>query len=411
MITFQKFILFVFFFVCTIVYAEVPSELNGFIEVFANEMRQVAQRYSVATNRLPQKYVIDLQKMQKQYQSEGALDELLAVKNELERFQSVFNSPLDPFETVPEMPQDALASEPQDLIDLQNTYIVEKGTIEDTLKEESCEASDKLLKSIEGVQKELVKQDRLDEAIKIREFSKKIKEAIDNDSIMYYITEIIPGSVLEEENSEQSEGGDARETRKNIIVPDKGTSVRQSSRAKFTPWHRWKYVNNFAFSPDLEKMFSSDIQTPFTVNVREKIGLMTFSAQEGLPPQKVGMSICQWVGSLSLWNVPEGADLSASIRISSSTTTSDEKKGPHFFISTIAGGTILETLRIPITSENILVKIVRDTKRPEHYALFWPKGGISKQFDVPSGASVKIAIGAAISGTRDSCRMSIQLEK
>ena len=69
------------------VFGQLPAAVAAYGREFAKDVRFCQAAYAAATNRIPGKYVRDLESLQSKFQEAGNLDGLLAVKNEIARYK------------------------------------------------------------------------------------------------------------------------------------------------------------------------------------------------------------------------------------------------------------------------------------------------------------------------------------
>ncbi len=395
-------ILILFTFLSVSISFAAPKEVVAVLSDFAKEMRGVQQRYIVATNRLPQQYILNLQSMEKKYKGDGALDELLAVRGEIKRFKDAFAGELDPFETVPEMPEDAIVEAPDALIELQQKYIEDKENLLAKYEEDSESCAAMLVERIEGFERELTKKDKIEEAMLIRDERLKIQEAIDSGMILDYLKSVT------------LTGGRSKPNNPAVITGGHGSASGDdsgSTRTSISGWRRWTLDSKMPFSPDYPKLFSIDIQSPVMIDVVPSLGKFSFQADAGIPPKQIGASLCTWFGSSALWCVRGGQDLSVNIKVESRKQASDERSGPHFFVYVLSDkDKQLALFRIPLIRNSYDIKIVRDSKDPARYAVWWPAGRMSRPFNIDPAEEVKLAIGVALSNPRESCDVTVRFE-
>ena len=118
---------------------------------------------------------------------------------------------------------------------------------------------------------------------------------------------------------------------------------------------------------------------------------------------------CEWIGQAVEWNIPSPDLLPAKLKITNDRLAQDTSRGPHLFISVIGGDPVVQTLRVELLDKECEVKILRDSTNPNRFALFWPKAGRTRPFSVEDGAPVRLAIGAALNGARQTCGTTVQL--
>ena len=383
-----------------------PQEMAVHLAEFAREVRGANARFAASTNALPKKYIGDLAAMQKKFQAEGLLDELLAVKSETKRFQSALAAEADPFEEVPEMPEEALVDTPEQLRQLQDKYLESRREIFSQLSADIDTHSEKLLKRIETMKKELTRQNRIEEAMEVKGAEEKLKQAIGDGAIMDYI------ALLAQQKPDDGQGRAEQkpaEPREAEVVEQGGD--RKAPRPP-QPWRKWTFMGDRPFSPDLRGLFNPDIQPVVEARVIEKAGKVIFQSTRECRPQQIGGTLCQWIGAAAIWGVQDVSQLPVDIKISSRKLATMMDKGPQLFIYIFgsSANVPIQWMKVELMQAECVVKILRDTQNPERFTIFWPKAGRSKPFQLAADAKVSVVIGVSLGGTREMCDTIVQFE-
>ncbi len=385
-----------------------PQEINVHLAEFAREVRSANARFAAATNALPKKYIADLSAMQKKFQSDGLLDELLAVKSELTRFQTALAAEADPFEEVPEMPEEALVDTPEMLRQLQDKYLASRREIFSQLSADIDTHSEKLLKRIESMKKDLTRQNRIEEAMEVKGAEERLKQAIGDGAIMDYIARIA--------QQQRPDAGQDRADQKPADPKAAATPPQPGERkAPRAPqaWQKWTYMGDRPFSPDLRGLFNPDIQPVIEARVVEKVGKIVFQSIRECRPQQIGGTLCQWVGAAAIWGVSDVSQLPVDIKISSRKLATMIDKGPQLFIYVFGSSSAnvpIQSMKVELMQSECVVKILRDTQNPERFTIFWPKAGRSKPFTLAADAKVTVVIGVSLFGSREICDTTVQFE-
>lgn len=370
--------------------------IDGFLAEYAKEIRIANERFVAATNRIAVQYPVDLDKMHRKYQSEGLLDELLAVKKEKERFSAVFSGELDPFEAIPEMTEDVLVDFPEPLSELQRNYRSQRESVDEARRQDVDQSSGKLLERIEQHQRNLTKRGKIDEAIEVRGAAEKIKAGIEDGSLASKILLARAQSPREEEAPAKSD--------------EEQVQGEKPPRRSFGPWRKWTFVGDKPFSPDMSAIFHPDIRTSVSSRILEKAGNATFHADKGLAPQTVGGRLCYFSGRAAVWRLESPENLSADMLVTSRKPAPSRDKGPKFHVYVIQDRKIVQSIDVPLMSQETAVRIVKDSTSENHFALFWPRGGISKIFDLGKSSPVTVIMGVSLGSAREACDVTVQLE-
>lgn len=376
------FIAVAFFAVCAQAY---PKDALLLFSEFKKVESQLEKKYVSSTNGLPRKYLDGLKSLHKHYQSQGALDELLAVKNEIERFQKACISPVDPFELVPELPPDAVVSTPEALRIGQERYIADRERIENTRLAELDNLSQGLLKRLESIQKKLTQDDRIDEALEIRKLLADSRSAIEGGFISEFAAKLASMS------------------------PSAEISTAKANKKCGSAFARWVALPDLPFSPNLHSLIHADLQSTVTISPHSIGKGFDFFATSGPDPQTVASTLCREVGQAKCWRVDSPEDLAVNIKATSYVLSQGRNKGPILYVAIFSGKNPIAMLQTPLTQKEMVVRIIRDPSNPLRYALF-SRGGASKQFELRKEASVNVMVGVALVGARETCDTLIDFE-
>lgn len=385
-------------------HASIPAALNAPIADFASETSGVESRYAATTNKLVRQYFADIDALKARYQREGLLDELLAVQNEANRFATALASDPDPFEEIPEMPDDAIAASPEQLHSLQSDYVDNVRKAHDWRKSQIKNSSDKLFKNIETVQKDLTRRGKIDEAIEVRNAAEKLKTALAENRLEAALVELAKNMPKVPSGRQSATGAGGDQSAAPVAPRPRPAIAGQSAN-----WKKWRYVGDKPFSPDLKGLYNPDLVSPIGVKVLEKAGYVYFSATQGPKQgQQIGGTLCDWSGQATEWNVLDPGDLPVKLKVVSETLALDGNRGPQLFVYVIGGEPMVQFMRVELMQRECEIKILRDTTDSTRFAIFWPKAGRSKPFTLQEGKPVKVVFGIALNGARQTCDASIQ---
>lgn len=360
-----------------------PKEAILLFSEFKKAETQIEQRHISATNNLPSKYIEGLVALQKHYQSEGALDELLAVKKELERFQKASLGPFDPFELVPELPKDAIVASPDALRLGQERYIAKKEQIENAVLTDFENLSQGLLKRLEAIQRDLTKSDQIDDAIKVRQLILESREAISNGSISEFASK--------------------------IALKSPSASSAKAEKKGASSFSKWVSLGDMPFSPSLRGFCHSDLQSTVSVSPHSIGTGFDFFATSGPSPQTVASTLCREVGQTLCWRVNSLEDLAIDIKATSHKLSTGRNKGPLLCVAVFSGKNQVATIRVPLMQKDMCVRILQDPSVSTRFAIFC-RGGAPRQFELRDGIPINVMVGVALVGVRETCDTLIDFE-
>lgn len=378
-------------------FAEIPAQVAEFGRNFIKSVQIVQSTYATSTNGIPAKYVKDLAVLSDKFQQAGDLDGLLAVKGEQKRFGKASVSEGDPFEAVPEMPADAFVKAPAELRALQEGY-VESFTKASKAKTLALkELGSKFSDFLEKLQREFTREGRIEEAISIRNHSEAISAFLKKNDFAGLVAAYPSFGTLAPVTVPASSQAD-QNPRRLVRDPNAG-------------WRRWHHLANRPFSRDLPLLFDRDLPSDISADFISSTGRGRFVGVSRTVTRQVGSVLCSWFGNAILWKVDSPDDLSVSFFTRSRKLTTNLDHGPHIQLAVFLDGKREKLLNVPVYAANDVIRIVRDKKNPERFALYWPFGRQSETFELTGEEkSIVVMFGVSLHDQGESCDVALQLK-
>lgn len=373
-------------------FAQVPQHILECQKDFGRSILAAEAKYVSLTNSLPKQYLADLEKLAKSFQNDGDLDGILAVKKEEKRFREAIAGEPDPFETVPEMPSDAIVDTPEVLRKLQENYVGGFVTSSKNRKAAVLEAAKTMKARIEEYQKDLVKAGKLEEALAVKEASAKINERVASGRYSSF-TELVASAEK---------------------TPARGLSQEEKSPAKSSGkalWQQWKYIGSYPFSKGLMKFRHPDVPDTMAVSFDRENGKLAFSGICDVSSFQCGSDFCTSVGKAVEWSVNSPAALEKiSFLVKSKRTTITMKSGPQLQLAVFMNGRRLQMLNVPLISPEIEVQILRNPKDPTDFIFYWRGTKIVEHFKLTGSTPVSIVLGISFNNKGERCETTVELQ-
>ena len=102
-------------------------------------------------------------------------------------------------------------------------------------------------------------------------------------------------------------------------------------------------------------------------------------------------------------------DLAADIRVKTRTLSNGADRGPQLELAVLANNVKIKSLSVQLCKADDIVRIVRDASNGNRFSLYWPLGSKSAVFEVPTGAKLRVLIGAVLNNPGETCDLSFQL--
>ncbi len=371
------------------VWGQLPASVVSYGRDFAKEVLGYQAAYTTATNRIPAKYMRDLEALQAKFQEAGDLDALLAVKKEIGRYKQVKTEEADPFEAVPEMTADAIVAAPAELRQLQEQYVESFTKAAADLKKGIAESGERLRGQIKAAQTALTKAGKIEEAIAMRDAGDKVAKILDSGDFSQLI------------------GPLAAAAQAGVVNQDSSSSRKTP---KGMPAGKWRYIGTKAFSRDLPRYFAPDVPNELTADYNPAKSIYSLSGKCRVAAAQVGDVLCSWNGRAFIWAVPSADVLATDIRVTAKSFSTGADAGPHLEVAVLGNGVKLKSISVPITRADEVIRIMRNPASANSFALFWPRAGMSKVFEIQPGMRLNVLIGAVLHNPAETCDLSFQLD-
>ena len=373
-------------------HGQLPAAVVNYGREFAKDVAGFRTAYIAATNGIPMKYRRDLEALQATFQKAGDLDGLLAVKKEIDRYGKLKPEELDPFEPVPEMAPNVIVTAPAELRKLQEQYAASFTEAAATLKNNIAERGEKYRSQIKAAQAALTRAGKIDEAIAVRNESDRVSKILDSGDI----AELIGNA-----------GAPASPT--TPTSPSQPSPRRDNGKKTQYSATKWQLLGTFAFSRDLPRYLAPDVPNELKADYNAEKAICTLSGRCTVAAAQVGDVLCSWNGCAFIWDVASVEDLATDIRLKSRTLSNGADRGPQLELAVLANGVKVKSLSVQICKTEDIVRIVRDASNGNRFSLYWPLGSKSAVFEVPSGAKLRVLIGAVLNNPGETCDLSFQL--
>lgn len=377
-------------------FAQIPEHILELEKEFGRAVIAADSKYSSVTNSLPRQYLSDIAKLAKDIQSDGDLDGLLAVNNEIERFTKALAAEPDPFESVPEMPQDAIVDAPESLRKLQEGYVSGLQHASQMRKDAVSSASDKLKDHIEDYQKELVKAGKLEEAMSVKKISLSVDEALKTGKYSSFL------SLVSSTDKPMTSS----------VIRSEGRAPSGKTTESKYPWQKWEYVGNYPFSKDLLKFRHPDVPDTMAVSYDSERGKLSFSGICPVSSFTCGSDFCTSVGKAVEWKVAS-PDLLEKVElfVKSKRTTVTMKSGPQLQLAVFSNGRRLQMLNVPLIHPEIEIQILRNPKDATDFILYWRGTKSIEHFTLNSNVPVNIVLGVSYCNNGERCDTTVEFKK
>lgn len=383
---------------CSQAASAAPVELVRSAEIYTNEITRIAGQYIEAVKGLPRQYQTDLLEMQKKLQESGDLDGMLAVAKEAKRFAAALAGERDPFETVPEMPENALVNEPVVLRALQDNYLKRYKDGADLRYSRLNELTSRYIKGLTGIQKELTRKDRIADAVFVRHEVERLRNAATNEQFVAQILAMLPESTGNNANEVQPPTRTTEQTN--------NTSVSYGAVPNWAKWE-WEKTDNYAQEGYL--FAHPDLPDELEINFNPKTGRGRIFGRCNFDRMVVDMRERTWFGKAIMWQIPDAQNLNTTFLLQSREISAGQNYGPVAQLVLFSDKTPLQAITVPLMATETTLRVVKDPEG-NRCALMWLQGKRTEKINLPATGTLHLLLSITVRNPGERCDTTITMQ-
>jgi hypothetical protein len=375
-----------------------PAELIRSAEIYTAEVARISSQHCEAVQGLPRQYQADLADMQKKLQASGDLDGMLAMAKESKRFAAALAGERDPFEVVPEMPENALVTEPAVLRTMQDAYLKRHTDSAETRNGKINELTTRYIKGLTAIQKELTRKDRIADAVVVRQEVERLRKAVTNENFIAQTLAILP---------EPKAGVTPPEG----VLPAK-TDPTNNTTAVFGSvpnWARWEWKKTDNYTQAGFLFAHPDLPDELDVDFNHKTGRGRVSGRCYFDRMVVDMRERIWFGKAILWQINDTQYLNATIQLQAKDISAGQNYGPAAQLVLFSDKTPLQSLTIPLMTTETTLRVVKDPEG-NRCALMWLQGKRTEKVNLPDTGVLQLLLAITVRNPGERCDTTIVLQ-
>jgi hypothetical protein len=380
---------------------ELPPEVTRAAEIYTGQVARIVIQYEEAIKGLPKLYQAELAETQKKQQASGDLDGVLAMSNEIKRFNEALEGEKDPFELIPEMPESALVAEPAILRAMQDGYLKRYKDSADTRDNRLKELTQQYINNLAAIQKEFTKRDRIADAVLVRNEAERLKKIVAEDQFAVEILANLPPAATLATIAVNTPTVAATTATENDNGPVYGNIPN---------WSKWEYLGSGNYAQEGFLFAHPDMPDELFVEFSPRTGRGRIYGRCYVDRQVVDMRERLWFGKALMWRVPDAAHLTTTIQLTSKELSVNQHSGPSAQIAVFADQTPLQSLTVNLMSPETTLRVVKDVNS-SRVALMWVQGKRTEFFTLPESGVLRIIFSITVRNPGERCDTTIVLQK
>lgn len=354
-----------------------PPELAKLRSIYDEQMRKISAAYADAVSGFPKQYEQQLAQLERQLQTSGDLNGMLAIRREQQRFKAALSGEADPFELAPEMPPSARVEEPAQLRAAQELYIKRHETEATTKQERIDRLTKTYLQRLTELQRELTVKNRIRDALEVKQEVDRIETGdatgLPPADTGLYETPPVPADDVE--------------------IPTFGT---------VPAWARWEYEGIVNYTQEGSLFGHPDLPDELHGTFQRRQGRGRVYGTCRTDRRVVNMRTRTWFGKAALWSVTDLEDLNTLLVLDSKFLARGEAFGPSADLVIYNNNVPLKALTVSLGFRTVTLKLQYNAPTRQ-CALSWVEGNTQKLVDIPEGATLFVALGLTVRNPGEEC--------
>ncbi len=361
-------------------------EIRRTVNILADEIKRLADTQVNTDRQLQANYKAQLAALRKTMQEAGDLENVLAVGEEMRRFDEALTTGGDEFEAIPEMPQTALVETPALLRTAQEGFMRQRQGAVSTRKNAVTTLTQKFISRLEDYQREYTKNGKIDEALAIRGLTGKFRAAVETQSVEGLTQSLLAGPAATQ------------------------PSVEPTTSTTRAPWRHWKFLKSGSYSPDGMIFDSPELPNDVTLEFTPTLGKGRVTGRSRSLPKTINGQACTRFGKALQWNIGAPQNLNATMTLTSLHTAQPPAGTPALQVRVMSDTTQLANITVPISTSPMTLRLITPQNSTRAAIYCEQAQPASTTIDIPADKPVTLLLGFYMKDAGQSCDTSFVIE-
>ena len=396
----------------TVVHAQtggdvLPAEVTQMRGVLHTELGKLAEEYNAALLPLAEEYVLDLRRMAVRMNEAKDAKGLEAVRKEASRFMKVLEGEADPFETVPELTDDAINKDVEALRMAQQGYIA-KRTVADRLRnEKAVTLGEKYADALERQEARFA----TDEAkAAVKKEARRMRVALqrkDAASVLFKEAKskfrLMPPAPDVANLKERAEApADARAPVGQLLLTQLPPDIQMLVTKPLQydkDWPpeitKWKYEGSGDYSHDFSLYRAHGLPSELGIFVAPKTMRAYVSGTKQAAPVNIDGQVVTWMGKAMSWMLTDSRDLVSKVVFTTKRPAVKADTGPAACVavySTSENNKLIASMSVPLLTEVTELRLLKQTSY-NRLTIAWIGEKRRRGFTIPDHTPLRVVIG------------------
>ena len=385
-----------------------PPEVTQMRGVFHAELGKLAEEYNAALLPAAEDYVLDLRRIAVRMSEAKDTPGQEAVRKEATRFMKALDDEPDPFETVPELTDDAINKDVEPLRMAQQGYIA-KRTVADRLRNEKATAlGEKYADALERLETRLAADATKSAAVKKE--ARRVRVALqrkDAASVLFKEAKskflLVPPKPDVANLKERAEA--PAETRAPVgqllltqLPPDiqlQMTKPLQYDKDWPPEITKWKFEGTGDYSHDFSLYRAHGLPNELGIFASPKTMRAYVNGTKQAAPVNIDGQVVTWMGKAMSWMLTDSRDLICKVTFTTKRPAVNESAGPAACVAVYSTGEnnkLIASMSVPLLTEVTELRMLKQSSY-NRLTISWMGAKRRRGFTIPDHSPLRVVVG------------------
>ncbi|MCL1920435.1 MAG: hypothetical protein FWG50_05045 [Kiritimatiellaeota bacterium] len=385
-----------------------PAEVTQMRGTLHAELGKLAKEYNAALLPMAEDYVIDLRRVAVRMNEAKDAKGQEAVRKEATRFMKALEAEADPFETVPELTDDAVNKDVEALRLIQQGYIA-KRTVADRLRnDKAAEFGERYADALERLDAKLADTDEA-KAAAVKKEARRVRVVLqrkDAASVLFKEAKAefrlmppVPDVANLKERAEAP--ADTRAPAGQLFIgqlpPDvqvKITKPLQFDKDWPPEITKWKHEGHGDYSHDFSLYRAHGLPSELGIFVSPKTMRAYVSGTKRAQAVTIDGNVVTWMGKAMSWTLADSRDLVCKAVFTTKRPAVSKDTGPAGCVAvyTTTDNKLIASMSVPLIAEVTELRIIKQMSY-NRLNISWVGAKTRRGFTIPDHTPLRVVIG------------------
>jgi len=389
-----------------------PPDLSKMRDAYHASLLKLSESYNASLLPLAESYVLDLKQLSARLKETKDASGMDSVKKEAGRYMQALGAEPDPFETVPELPKEAVVAGPEALRLIQENYVARRTANDLVRNAKVIELAEKYIGGLEQLQSRYAAEEQLKEASAAKKEATRMRvamqrkdfanRAFDEGKATYRLQPPVPdiSSLKAKADAPQA----ATRNLSALSITDLSPAIqaflmRPLEYDKDWPPEitKWKFEGSGNYSHDFSLYNAAGMPDELGIFAFPKTMRAYVRGTKKASTVNFDNKAVTWLGKAMSWRLTDSRDVVCKIIFRTKKPALKEDSGPAGCIAVYSideGNRLIASMSVPMLTEETQVRMAKHFSY-NRLNLVWEGTKRKRGFTIPDHVPIRVVAGIA----------------